>query len=76
MGSVPLIIVGYFLYTTGIIYSLRNIKVIAWTTLIFGIILYIADKNRFDKKISANLNFSINSNYWIISNLFTSSWSK
>ena len=56
-GSVPLIIVGYFLYTTDIIYSLRNIKVIAWTTLIFGIILYIADKNRFDKKISANLNF-------------------
>ena len=57
LGSIPLIIVGYFLYTTGIIYSLRNIEVIAWTTLIFGIILYIADKNRFDKKISANLNF-------------------
>ena len=57
LGSVPLIIVGYFLYTTGIIYSLRNIEVIAWTTLIFGIILYIADKSRFDKKISANLNF-------------------
>ena len=57
LGSLPLIIVGYFLYTTGIIYSLRNIKVIAWTTLIFGIILYIADKSRFDKKISANLNF-------------------
>jgi undecaprenyl-diphosphatase len=25
--------------------------------LIFGILLYIADKNRFDKKISTNLNF-------------------
>ena len=57
LGSIPLIIVGYFLYTTGIIYSLRNIEVIAWATLIFGIILYIADKSRFDKKISANLNF-------------------
>ena len=57
LGSVPLIIVGYFLYTTGIIYSLRNIEVIAWTTLIFGVILYIADKSRFDKKISINLNF-------------------
>ena len=57
LGSVPLIIVGYFLYTTGIIYSLRNIEVIAWTTLIFGIILYIADQSRFDKKISTNLNF-------------------
>ena len=56
IGSIPLIIVGYFLYSTGIIYNLRNIKVIAWTTLVFGIILYIADKNRFDKKISSNLN--------------------
>jgi undecaprenyl-diphosphatase len=57
LGSIPLIIVGYILYSTGIIYNLRNIKVIAWTTLIFGIVLYVADKSRFDKKISANLNF-------------------
>jgi len=57
LGSIPLIIVGYILYTTGVIYNLRNIKVIAWTTLIFGIILYMADKSRFDKNISANLNF-------------------
>ena len=56
VGSIPLIIVGYILYSTGIIYELRNIKVIAWTTLIFGIILYIADKNSLDKKISTNLN--------------------
>ena len=57
LGSIPLIIVGYILYSTGIIYSLRNIKIIAWTTLIFGIVLYVADKSRFDKKISSNLNF-------------------
>ena len=57
IGSIPIIVVGYILYSTGLIYSLRNIKIIAWTTLIFGILLYIADKSRFDKKISANLNF-------------------
>ena len=56
LGSIPLIIVGYILYSTGIIYELRNIKIIAWTTLIFGIVLFIADRNRFDKKISSNLN--------------------
>jgi undecaprenyl-diphosphatase len=55
-GSIPLIIVGYILYKTEIIYFLRDIKIIAWTTLIFGIILYFADKCRFDKKISSNLN--------------------
>ena len=57
LGSVPLFVVGYILYSTGIIYNLRNIKIIAWTTLVFGILLYIADKSRFDKKISTNLNF-------------------
>ncbi len=57
LGSVPLVIVGYILYLTDLIYSLRSVEVIAWTTLIFGAILYIADKNRFDKKISTNLNF-------------------
>ncbi|WP_440677469.1 undecaprenyl-diphosphate phosphatase [Candidatus Pelagibacter sp. HIMB1587] len=56
IGSIPLIIFGYILYTTGLIYNLRNIETIAWTTLIFAIVLYISDKSRFDKKISTNLN--------------------
>jgi len=56
-GSIPLIIFGYILYSTDLIYNLRNIKVIAWTTLIFGIVLFISDRSKFDKKISSNLNF-------------------
>ena len=56
LGSIPLIIFGYILYSTGLINNLRNIKVIAWTTLIFGVVLFISDRNRFDKKISSNLN--------------------
>ena len=55
-GSIPLIVVGYILYKTELIYFLRDIRVIAWSTLIFGIILYFADRSRFDKKISSNLN--------------------
>ena len=50
LGSIPLIIVGYILYNTNLIYQFRNIEIIAWTTFIFAIILYISDKNRFDKK--------------------------
>jgi len=55
-GSIPLIIVGYFLFKTGLIDLLRNIEIIAWMTLIFAIILFFADRSRFDKKISTNLN--------------------
>ena len=56
IGSLPLIIFGYFLYTTETIHLLRNIKVIAWTTLFFGIILYFADQRKVNKHISTNLN--------------------
>ena len=56
IGSLPIMIIGYFLYTSDLIYLLRNIKVIAWTTLIFGIVLYVADKNNFSKDIKSNLN--------------------
>jgi len=56
LGSIPLIIVGYILYETELIYILRDIRIVAWATLIFGIILYFADRNKFDKKISSNLN--------------------
>jgi undecaprenyl-diphosphatase len=58
-GSIPLIFFGYILYKTELIHVLRDIRIIAWTTLIFGIILYLADKCRFDKKISSNLNLKL-----------------
>ena len=57
IGSVPIILVGFILHYSDLIYLLRDIKVIAWTTLVFGIILYIADKNKFNKNIRSNLNY-------------------
>ena len=56
VGSIPLIIFGYILHSTELIHLLRNIKVIAWTTLFFGIILYFADQRKINQNISTNLN--------------------
>ena len=56
IGSIPLIIFGYILHSTEIIQLLRNIKIIAWTTLFFGIILYFADQRKVDQTISRDLN--------------------
>ena len=56
IGSIPLVIFGYILHTTELIHLLRNIKIIAWTTLFFGIILYFADQRKVDQNISTNLN--------------------
>ncbi len=56
IGSIPLIIFGYILYSTKLVYLLRSIEVIAWTTLLFGIILYFADQRKVDQNISTDLN--------------------
>jgi len=56
IGSIPLIIFGYILHSTDLIHLLRNIKVIAWTTLFFGIILFFADQRKIDQNIHTNLN--------------------
>ena len=55
IGSIPLIIFGYILHSTDLIHLVRNIKVIAWTTLFFGIILYFADQRKIDQNIHTNL---------------------
>ena len=56
IGSLPRIIFGYILHSTELIYLIRNIKVIAWTTLLFGIILFFADQRKIDQNMSMNLN--------------------
>ena len=56
VGSIPLILVGFILHYTELIYIFRNIEVIASTTLFFGVILFFADQNKIDKNISNNLN--------------------
>ena len=55
LGSLPLIILGAIIYKTGLINYFRNIEVIAWTTLIFALLLYIADKFENKKKIETDL---------------------
>ena len=56
IGSIPLIIFGYILHSTKLIYLLRNIEVIAWTTLLFAIILYFSDQKKTDQNILNDLN--------------------
>ena len=52
--SLPVMIVGYLLVKFNFIDQIRNIKVIGWTTLIFGILLYLSDRSNIQKKINSN----------------------
>ena len=57
ISSIPVMLIGFFLVETNLIENLRNIKVIAWTTLIFGIVLYFSDKCDLSKNIESNFSF-------------------
>ena len=52
IATIPIIPIGYILYQTGLIDHLRSLKVIAWMTLLFGIILYISDQKSITKKVN------------------------
>ena len=56
VGSIPLMIFGYILHSSDLIHFVRNVEIIAWTTLFFGLILYFSDQSKTEKNISKNLN--------------------
>ena len=56
VGSIPLMIFGYILHSSDLIYFVRNVEIIAWTTLFFGFILYFSDQSKTEKNMSKNLN--------------------
>ena len=57
ISSIPTILVGFVLVQTGLIDKLRNIEVIGWTTIIFGILLYYSDKFKLEKSIDNNYTY-------------------
>ena len=54
IASLPVMIAGYLLIRLNLIDQIRNIKVIGWTTLIFGILLYLSDRSEIKNKINSN----------------------
>jgi len=50
VGTIPVIIVGAALHFTGLSDAMRSVKVIGWTMLIFGVVLYVADQKGSSEK--------------------------
>ncbi len=56
VATLPAIIVGFFIYDFVSLYF-RDVRVIAFSSLLFGIILYFADKKNLSKKNWKNITF-------------------
>ena len=58
LSSIPVMIVGFLLIKFNLIDYLRNPKIIGWTTIIFGLLLYFSDFTKTKKTISKDFKFS------------------
>ena len=56
LSSLPTLFFGFLLIKLDLISNLRSVKIIAWTTLLFGIILYLSDLRATKNKISSDFN--------------------
>ena len=57
ISSIPVMILGFLLIQTNLISELRNIKVIGWMTLFFGLLLYLSDKFNMHKNIETGFTY-------------------
>tara|TARA_B100001057_G_C22840397_1_gene946849 strand:- start:1367 stop:2125 length:759 start_codon:yes stop_codon:yes gene_type:complete len=57
ISSMPVTIVGFLLVKTNYIENFRNIETIAWTTIIFGLLLYVSDRFKLKKNLVNNFGF-------------------
>ena len=57
IASIPIGIIGLILIKYGLITNLRTLEVMGWTTILFGLLLYISDKFKIKNNIEQNLNF-------------------
>ena len=57
ISSLPVMIVGFYFVELNYIDKIRNLETIAWTTFLFGILLFISDRFKLEKKIEKDLNY-------------------
>lgn len=57
LSSIPVMITGFFLVELNLIDNLRNIKIIGWMTIIFGVLLFLSDKFKLSKNLNNNFTF-------------------
>ena len=52
VATVPVVVVGLILKLTGLIDMMRSVAVIGWTMILFGIVLYVADRTGKHTKVT------------------------
>ena len=57
ISSLPVMTIGFVLVKFGFIEKIRNLEIIAWMTIIFGILLYVSDRFSLSKDLDKNFTY-------------------
>ena len=57
LSSIPVMFSGFILVKSNLIDNLRIIEIIGWTTLLFGILLFISDKFNLEKNLKKDFSY-------------------
>jgi len=57
LSSIPVMVFGFLLIKYNLIDNLRNYKVIGWSTIIFGVVLYFCDQLKVKKSFDKDFNY-------------------
>ena len=58
LSSIPVMVFGFLLIKLNLIDHLRNYKIIGWTTIIFGFLLYFSDRIKIKKNINHDFKYN------------------
>ena len=58
VATIPAVIFGLYVKKTGLIDSVRGAQIVGWNAIIFGILMYVADRFSTAKKVMEDMNIS------------------
>ena len=57
IATIPAVIFGLFVKKTGLIDNIRGPEIVGWNAIIFGVLMYVADRFSSDRKIMEDIKF-------------------
>lgn len=55
VATIPAVAFGLFVKTTGLIENVRGAEIVGWNAIIFGVLLYLADRFGLNEKVMADM---------------------
>ena len=74
IATLPVVVIGGLLKYFSLIEQIMNMAVIGYATIFFGVLLFISDKNKEEKKLTLSISNKEAFDHWSVPSLGTNTW--